>query len=255
MKHGYTLIVIGLGAVAYYLFRRAESLHSVGLIVLALILIGGALIVSMYTHPKISAEERRQRLYQLLDIHRPEESKQKVFELFLWLVYIFAPALLFLRILPKYRLLDDLLYLWLLYAIPAFFLLTFLVPKFRDLRRFPFVVNLLGRLGLCIPAVTLVFSLLMIVNCAGDKSSQTRTVVCLAKRATKGSHPSYYMRTKPWNETERDVEVDVPEFVFSDTPSGTQFQITTGKGKLGIEWIRCFDSLKRTSELPTPNSH
>jgi len=255
VKNGYTLIIIGLCVTAYYLFRRPESLHSAGLMVLGLVLFGGALIVSMYDHPKRTAEERKQRLYELLDIHRPEETKQKVFELFLWLVYIFAPLLLFLRILPKYPLLDDRLYLWLLYAIPAFFSLTFLIPMFRDLRRFPLVVNLFGRVGLCIPAIALVFSLLMTVNCAGDNSSQTRTVVCLAKRAIRGSHPSYYIRTKPWNETERDVEVDVPESVFSDTPSGAQFQMTTGEGKLGIEWIRRFDSLKRASELPTQDLH
>ena len=255
MKRAYTLIIIGLAIVAYHLFRRAESLHSVGLMVLGLVLFGGALIVSMYDHPKMTAGERKQRLYLLLDIHRPEETKQKVFELFLWLVYIFAPPLLFLRILPKYPLLDDRLYLWLLYAIPAFFLLTFLIPMFRDLRRLPLVVNLLGRLGLGIPAIALVFSLLMIVNCAGDKSSQTKTVACLAKRATGGSHPSYYIRTKPWNETEREVEVDVPEAVFDGTPDGAQFQMTTGKGKLGIEWIRRFDSVKRTSELPMQDLH
>jgi hypothetical protein len=254
VKSSYTLIIIGLGVAAYYLFRRAER-HSVGLMVLGLVLFGGALVVSMYAHPKVTAEERKRRLYKLLDIHRPEETKQRVFELFLWLVYIFAPLLLFLDILPKYPLLDDRLYLWLLYVVPAFFLLTFLIPTFRDLRRFPLVINLLGRLGLCIPAIALVFSLLMIVNCAGDDSSQTRTVVCLAKRATRGSQPSYYIWTKPWNETERDVEVDVPASVFSGTPSGAQFQMTTGRGKLGIEWIRRFDSLKRASKFPTQDLH
>lgn len=254
MKSGYTLIIIGLGVAAYYLFRRAESLHSVGLMALALVLFGGALVVSMYDHPKITAEERKQRFYELLDIHRPEETKQKVVELFLWLVYIFAPLLLFLRILPKYPLLDDRLYLWLLYAIPVFFSLTFLIPMFGDLRRFPLAFNLLSRVGLCIPAIALVFSILMIVNCAGDISNQTRVVACLAKRATRGNHPSYYIRTKPWNETERDIEVDVPESVYSNTPSGAEFQITTGKGNLGIEWIRRFDSLRRASELPTQDS-
>jgi len=218
--------------------------------VLALVLFGGALFLSMSDHPKITAEERKQRFYELLDIHDPEEIKQKVFELMLWLVYIFAPPLLFLRILPAYPLLDERLYLWLLYAIPAFFLVTFLIPMFKDLRRFPIVVNVIGRLGLCLPAIALVYSLLMIANCAGDDSSETRTVVCLAKRTSRGSHPSYYMRIKPWSDRDRDVEVDVPEWVFIDTPSGAQFQITTGKGKLGIEWIRRFDTLRRTSELP-----
>jgi hypothetical protein len=219
--------------------------------VLGLVLFGGALVVSMFGHPKITAEERKQRFYELLDIHRPEETKQKVFELLLWLIYIFGPIFLFLRILPAYPLLDERHYLGLLYAIPILFLGTYLIPMCRDLRRFPIVLNVLGRVGLCIPAIALVFSLLTIVNCVGDSSSETRTVTCLAKRASRGNHPSYYIRIKPWSDSSRDVEVDVSESVFSDTPEGAQFKITTGKGKLGIEWIRRFDTMKRTSELPT----
>jgi hypothetical protein len=95
----------------------------------------------------------------------------------------------------------------------------------------------------------------MIVNCAGDGSSETRTATCLGKRASRGNHPSYYIRIEPWRDSNKDVEVDVPEWVFDGTPSGAQFQITTGKGKLGIEWIRHFDTLRRTSELPTPDFH
>jgi hypothetical protein len=34
--------------------------------VLGLILFGGALVVSMFDHPKITAEERKQRFYELL---------------------------------------------------------------------------------------------------------------------------------------------------------------------------------------------
>lgn len=218
--------------------------------VVGLLFFGGALAVSMFDHPKMSAEERKQRFYELLDIHRPEETKQRVFEFLLWLIYIFAPLVLFLRVLPKYPLLDDRLYLGLLYAIPAFFLVTYLIPAFKDLRRYPLMMNVLGRIGCCIPAVALAFSILMIVNCAGDGSSETRTVVCLEKRASQGSRPSYYIRTTPWSDSNINVEVDVPESVFSDTPSGGQFQITTGKGKLGIEWIRRFDAMRHTSELP-----
>jgi hypothetical protein len=216
-----------------------------------LVLFGGALVVSMYDHPKMSAEERNQRFYLLFDIHRPEETKRKDFESILWLIYIVAPLVVFLRILPKYPLLDERLYFGPLCAVPAFFLVTYLIPIFKDLRRFPLVMNVLGRIGCCIPAVALVFSFLMILNCAGDASSETRTVVCLAKRASRGSHPSFYIRTTPWSNSSTTIEVDVPESVFSDNPNGGQFQITTGKGNLGIEWIRGFDAVRRSSELPT----
>jgi hypothetical protein len=145
VKNRYTLIIIGLGVGAYYFLRQAESVHSVATMVLGLVLFGGAFVVSMFDHRKITAEERKQRFYELLDIQRSEETKRKVFESLLGLVCIFAPILLFLRILPVYPLLDERLYLGLLYAIPAFFLLTYLIPIFRDLRRFPIVINVFGR--------------------------------------------------------------------------------------------------------------
>jgi hypothetical protein len=216
-----------------------------------LLLFGGALVVSMFDHPKMSAEERKERFYLLFDIHRAEETKLKVFEVLLWYVYFLAPLFLFGRILPAYPLLDDRLYFGLAYALPVCFLATYLIPVFKDLRRYPLIMNVLGRIGCCIPAVALIFSFMVIVNCAGDSSSETRTVVCLAKRASRGSHPSYYIQTTPWSDSSTTVEVDVPESVFSETPSGGQFQITTGKGKLGIEWIRRFDAVRSTSEVPT----
>jgi hypothetical protein len=251
VKNRYTLIIIGLGVVAYYFLRQAESSHSIAFMVLGLVLFGGALIASTFDHPKITAAERKQRFDELLDIHRPEETKQKVFELLLWLVYIFAPLSLLLRILPVYPLLDERLYLGLLYAVPAFFSATYLIPMFSELRRFPLVINIVGRVGLCIPAVALVFSLLLLLDCGGDRSSETRTAICLGKRASRGAHTNYYIRIKPWSDSDKEVEVDVPERVFSDTPKGTQLQITTGKGNLGIEWIRRVETLGRTSELPT----
>ena len=60
------------------------------------------------------------------------------------------------------------------------------------------------------------FSFLMILNCAGDASSETRTVVCLAKRASRGSHPSFYIRTTPWSNSSTTIE-----------PANMRFIVTT----------------------------
>jgi hypothetical protein len=240
MKNRYTLMIIGLGVVAYYFLRRAENSRSIECMVLGLVLFGGALILSTFDHPKITAEERKQRFYELLDIHQPEETKQKVFESLLWLIYLFAPPLVFLRILPKYPLLDERLYFGLLYAVPVFFSVTYLIPIFSDLRRFPLVIDILGRIGLCIPAIALVFSLLLAVNCGGDRSVETKTVTCLEKRASRGTHPSYYIGIKPWSDSDREVEVDVPAQLFREIPIGAQIR---NRDRQGVSRHRVDSSL------------
>jgi ABC-type Fe3+ transport system permease subunit len=98
----YPFAIIGLGAGAIYFLWRADSLHSVATMVVGLLLFGTALVVSMFDHRTPSSEERKQRFYALFDIHRPKETKRKVFEALLWFALISVPLLLFLRILPKY---------------------------------------------------------------------------------------------------------------------------------------------------------
>jgi hypothetical protein len=222
MKNRHTLIIIGLSVVAYYFLRRAENSRPVEFMVMGLVLFGAALIVSTLDYPKITAEERKYRFYELFDIHRPEETKRKVFQSLLWLIYLFAPLLVFLRILPKYPLLDERRYFGLLYAVPIFFSVTYLIPIFSDLRRFPLVIGILGRIGLCIPAIALFFSLLLAVNCGDDRSIETKTVTCLEKRASRGTAPRYYIGIKPWSDSDREVEVDVPAGLFGEVSVGTQ---------------------------------
>jgi hypothetical protein len=81
MKNRHTLIIIGLSVVAYYFLRRAENSRPVEFMVMALVLFGAALIVSTLDYPKITAEERKYRFYELFDIHRPEEPNGKSFSL------------------------------------------------------------------------------------------------------------------------------------------------------------------------------
>jgi len=249
MKRYITFVVICLGFVGYFFFRRAETLHSKEAMILGFAFFGAALIASMFDHPKVTPEERKQRFRELLDIHSPEETKRKILEAIVWLACIFVPLLLFLRLGPMYPLLDDRLYLGLLYALPFFFLATYSIPLFRGLRRFPLLINLAGRLGLCIPAIALLFSLLLMLNCALDRSIQVRTVICLEKRVTHGSGPSYYIRVRPWSGNDRTIEVDVPESLYQEIPVGANFQLTTGRGELGIEWIRHLDVKRSKSAL------
>jgi hypothetical protein len=240
MKNRYTIPTFGLFVVAFLLLRRAEALHSNLTMAVAMISLVAGLILSQFTHPKITTEERRERLRELLDIKKPEETKQKIFEFIEWLIYIFVPILLFLRIGSRYVLLDEYRYLWILYALPILFLGTYLIPSFRELRRFPLPVNVIGRIGLCLPAIALLFSLTMVLNCAFDDSVKTRTVMCIGKRVSRGTHPGHYLCVQPWDNSGKVVEVDTSETVYAETHQGAYIEIKTGKGKLGIEWIRGF---------------
>lgn len=248
----YALVTLGLLLGAYFLIRRAQTLHSNPTLILGIVIGVAGLFVSQYAHPKITSEERKERFRELLDIRRPEETKQKVLQFVAFLIFFFGSLVLFLRVGSMYLLLDEYLYFGLLYALPVFLLATFLVPNLRELNRYPVVFNIFGRLGICIPAVALVFSLVMILNGAFNDSVQTRVVTCLGKRASFGKNPVYYVRARPWSDSERAVEIDVPKQVFSETHEGTSLKITTGIGRLGLEWIRRIDVDERSSESAIP---
>jgi hypothetical protein len=244
--------------------NRGPKLALVGVLIVALCLIGreshllsgigyalvvSALVASVFIYPRPTRENVGRNFRTLLDIRRPEETGQRVFELAAWLVFFFGSLLGFLFLGPKYVLLDGGLYVRLLYAIPLFLLASLLVPKFKELSRYPLWANIAGRLGFCIPAVALFATVVLVVNCSLDRSANTRVVTCIEKRASRGSNPGYYVRVRPWNNSVREVELDVPEAVYFGASVGTPLQLTTGKGTLGLEWIRRIETYEPASQL------
>ncbi len=197
-----------------------------------------ALVASFIIYPRPTSEARLRNFRALLDIRRPEETGQRVFEFVAWFVFFFGSLLIFLLVGPKYVLLDGDRYLALLYAVPVFLLASFLVPQFNELSRYPFWANVAGRLGYCIPAVALLATLGLVLNCVPDRSTNARIVTCIGKRATRGNNPAYYVRVRPWNYSAREVELDVPQAIYFGVSQGTPLRLTTGAGSLGIEWIR-----------------
>jgi hypothetical protein len=113
---------------------------------------------------------------------------------------------------------------------------------------YPLWMNLAARLGFYVPVVAALFSLALAFNCVKDKSVRTRELACLGKGPTFGSNPSYYVQIRPWNNSDREVEVEVPRQVFAATHLGTDLQLTTGVGRLGGEWIRRIDVVQPTAE-------
>lgn len=206
-----------------------------------------ALITIFFAHPRPTPEQRRTNFRALLDIRRPEETGRRVFEFVAELLFFFGSLLLFLFLGPKYVLLDGRLYLGLLYAIPVFLLTSLLVPKFKEFNRYPLWANIAGRLFFCIPAVALLATIALVVNSAPDQSKYARVVTCLGKRASYGKHPNYYVRLRPWNNSPREVEVDVSRDVYVGLSDGTPVQLTTGQGRLGLEWIRRIEIYPPTS--------
>ncbi|HXQ24888.1 MAG TPA: hypothetical protein VN822_00630 [Candidatus Acidoferrales bacterium] len=242
-RSSYNVITMALLLLALILLRGPQGPHSTSTLILASLAGLGGLVTSMFAYPMPSAEERKRRFRLLFDIQRPEETGHKVFQAVAWLVFFVGSPLLFLYVGPKWVLLDGNLYLWLLYVLPVFFLASFLVPKFKELERYPFVMNILGRLGFCVPTVALLAVSVLAFNGAMDQSAQTRLSPCLGKRGTYGSHPIYYIRVRPWADSQRDVEVEVPRAVYDAASEGTPIRLTIGKGRLGLEWIRRVDAV------------
>ena len=252
MKNAYGFLTLTLAVAALLLLRSGQARHSTPTLFLAGLSGIAALFVSMFAHPRITSEERKRRLLFLLDIHRPEETRQKLFEAAIWLVFIIGSPILFLRIGSMFVLFDGRLYYGLC-SLVILFPLTYSIPKFKELSRFPMVINVLTRFGLCIPAVALLFCLVILLNCVPDQSVQARTVTCLQKRNPCCKNPVYYLRIQPWPENNRTVEISVPPNVYAQTLVGGNFQIMTGSGKLGLEWIRRIDAVGQQSETVVPS--
>ena len=159
MKNACRFLILALAVAALILLRSGQALHSTPSLFLAGLSGIAALFVSMFAYPEITSEQRKRRLLFLLDIHRPEEIRQKLFEAAIWLVFIIGSPILFLSVGSKFVLFDGRLYYELLYSFVILFPLTYAIPKFKELSRFPRTINVLTRFGLCIPAVALLFCL------------------------------------------------------------------------------------------------
>lgn len=238
---------MGVLLLSLFLISRGKAADSNLISGTGYFLVIAALVASFFAYPRPTPEQRRQRFRALLDIRRPEETGRKVFEFVAGMVFFVGSLLLFLFLGPKYVLLDGRLYLGLLYAIPIFLLISLLVPPFREFNRYPLLANIAGRLFFCIPAVALVATIALVVNCAPDQSKYARIVTCLGKRASLGKNPNYYVRLRPWNNSAREVEVDVPRNVYAGLSDGTPLRLTTGQGRLGLEWIRRIEIYPPTS--------
>ena len=55
-------------------------------------------------------------------------------------------------------------------------------------------------------------------------------------------------RIRPWNNSDREVEVEVPRPVFGTTYVGVDLRVTTGVGRLGGEWVRRIDVAQPASD-------
>ena len=238
---------MGALLLALLLINRGRATNSNLTSGIGYFLVVAALIASFFAYPRPTPEQRRNNFRALLDIRRPEETTRKVFEFVAGVGFFVGSLLLFLFLGPKYVLLDGRLYLGLLYAIPFFLLASLLVPQLREFNRFPLWANIAGRLFFCIPAVALRATIALVVNSAPDQSKYARVVTCIGKRASRGKHPNYYVRLRPWNNSEPEVEVDVPRDVYVGLSEGTPLQLTTGQGKLGLEWIRRIEIYRPTS--------
>jgi hypothetical protein len=204
---------------------------------------------SEHAGDKTRPEESRMNLRFLLGIRRPEETRKRVLQSVGFLFCFFAPLLFFLYIGSKYVLLDERLYYRLLYVIVILFFVSFAIPALNKmLSSYPLWMNLAARLGFCLPVVAALFSLALTFNCVKNNSVRTRELACLGKRTTLGSNPSYYVRIRPWNNSDREVEVEVPRLVFAATYLGVDLRVTTGVRRLGGEWIRQIDVVQPTSD-------
>lgn len=187
----------------------------------------------------------------LLGIRSPDETGKRVAQFVVFLICFFGPLVAFLRVGSSYVLLDENLYFGLLYVLGFFFVASYSMPALkRWLRDWPPLARLLARIGWCMPVVAAVFVVALAVNCVNVTTMQTRDVACLAKRASFGSKPVYYVRVRPWPDKTRDVEIAVPRQVFGVLRVGGGVRITTGVGRLGVEWIRRVDALAGAPSQP-----
>lgn len=187
-------------------------------------------------------QEMGARFRMLLGVRRPEDTPKGVTRFVAFLVVFFGPMLAFLKVGPHYVLLDERIYYQLAYGLIACTIASFAVGSLnRMLRPWGLVPGLLARFGFSIPVVAGFFTAVVLVNGVGNPASRVRSLACLGKRATYGQRPDYYVRVRPWGAVDREVEVNVPGAVFAATCPGGNVLITTGLGRLGIEWIRRID--------------
>jgi hypothetical protein len=173
------------------------------------------------------------------DIRAAEEGSRDAVKTAIWAVWFFGSILLAMYEIRRYPLLDDRVYIVLLVALPVFFAASFLVPQLKQLNRFPMWMNVSGRLGgFAIPAVVMVWALILIANCWPHQNEEIKVLTCVEKRITRQRQPSYYIRVRPWNYTGREADLHVPKEMYAKISNGSLVRVVIGKGKLGLEWVR-----------------
>ena len=184
-------------------------------------------------------EEMAARFRFLLGVTRSEDIGKGIARFVAFLVGFFGPLLAFLEVGPHFVLLDERIYYRLAYGLLACTALSFAVgPLNRMFRPYSVGVSVLARFGFSIPVVSGLFTAALLVNSMGQPSVRVRDLACLAKRATYGRQRIYYVRVRPWEGSDRAVEVSVPPAVFAGTCPGGDVRITTATGPLGVEWIQ-----------------
>jgi hypothetical protein len=189
---------------------------------------------------KLRSKQIHRGFRAFLGVGPDERAAPKAFVFAAWIVLLAGSYFLFSFVGPRYVLLDGDLYLWSIATVPVFLLISFLLPlrTLAGLKRYPLGANIAGRLGFFLPGIFLLVAAVLAVNGALDRTSHSRVVTCLGRRATLGKQKTYYVRVKPWESSAEEVELDVPLDVYSNCVGGAALQLTTGKGSLGLEWIR-----------------
>lgn len=158
-------------------------------------------------------------------------------------IYLFGGLLLGVICYRKFPFLDVNQYMFFYCGPIVLSLGSYLVPRFsKFLRHYRF--NWFGRFLYSIPTTALLFCLGVAANCVDNHSSQTRELPCLAKMsvATTRGGTRYYLKARPWGSVRHDTDIQVsPEF-FASVTEGENLRITTGLGRLGIEWIRSVEA-------------
>lgn len=186
------------------------------------------------------SEQIRRGFRAFLGVGRNERMAPKARVFAAWVVFLTGSYYLFSFVGPRYVLLGSGHYLWSIAAVPVFILASFLLPlrTLADLKRYPLWANLAGRVGFFLPGVFLLIAGVLAANGALDRTSHSRVVTCLSRRETLGKQRTYYVRVRPWENSTKEIEVDVPKDVYVKSGEGAALQLTTGKGGLGLEWIR-----------------
>jgi hypothetical protein len=155
-----------------------------------------------------------------------------------FLVLLLASTRAFISEGSKYPFLDGNLYWWFL-VIPSVLVgISFRarVYPFTDLSDYPLAANLLGRIGFLLPVAISLAVAIVVANGVFDRTIDSRVVNC--QPIMLGQANVRYLRVKPWVGSNEEAEVPVSRRIYAAANEGAPITLTTGRGWLGIEWVR-----------------